>query len=230
MLVWLYVLLCFPWFNMYGTLCAFCTCLTISFPILRKFLAIISSKFFSYFFFYSSGTQKMQKLVHLILSQRSLRLSWIFCILFHLFCYSYVLLLMSSFMSVNICIMYLGWPMRKKWQPTPVFLPETSHGHRSLTGYSPISHKKLEMTEWLSTLGEYILKIVTSSSWIDPLCWSQCSFLSLVTVFVLVYILCDKSVATPTFFNLHLHGVFFPSLYFVSLLIDLQWFSCRQHI
>ena len=28
-------------------------------------------------------------------------------------------------------------PWRKKWQPTPVFLPGESHGHRSLTGYSP---------------------------------------------------------------------------------------------
>ena len=28
-------------------------------------------------------------------------------------------------------------PWRKKWQPTPVFLPEKVHGHRSLEGYSP---------------------------------------------------------------------------------------------
>ena len=26
---------------------------------------------------------------------------------------------------------------RRKWQPTPVFLPEESHGLRSLAGYSP---------------------------------------------------------------------------------------------
>ena len=26
---------------------------------------------------------------------------------------------------------------RRKWQPTPVFLPGESHGQRSLTGYSP---------------------------------------------------------------------------------------------
>ena len=38
-------------------------------------------------------------------------------------------------------------PWRKAWQPTPVFLPEESHGHRSLTGYSPSSHKELDMTE-----------------------------------------------------------------------------------
>ena len=28
-------------------------------------------------------------------------------------------------------------PWRKKWQPTPVFLPEKSHGQRSLVYYSP---------------------------------------------------------------------------------------------
>ena len=32
-------------------------------------------------------------------------------------------------------------PCRRKWQPTPVFLPEKSHGQRSLTGYSPNSHR-----------------------------------------------------------------------------------------
>ena len=26
-------------------------------------------------------------------------------------------------------------PWRRKWQPTPIFLPEESHGHRSLVGY-----------------------------------------------------------------------------------------------
>ena len=28
-------------------------------------------------------------------------------------------------------------PWRRKWQPTPVFLPGESHGQRSLEGYSP---------------------------------------------------------------------------------------------
>ena len=29
------------------------------------------------------------------------------------------------------------FPWKKKWQPTPVFLPGESHGQRSLVGYSP---------------------------------------------------------------------------------------------
>ena len=31
-------------------------------------------------------------------------------------------------------------PWRRKWQPTPVFLPGKSHGQRSLAGYSPWGH------------------------------------------------------------------------------------------
>ena len=29
-------------------------------------------------------------------------------------------------------------PWRRKWQPTPVFLPGEPHGQRSLAGYSPL--------------------------------------------------------------------------------------------
>ena len=38
-------------------------------------------------------------------------------------------------------------PWRRKWQPTPVFLPGESPGQRSLEGYSPLGHKELDMTE-----------------------------------------------------------------------------------
>ena len=33
-------------------------------------------------------------------------------------------------------------PGRRAWQPTPVVLPEESHGQRSLVGYSPWGHKE----------------------------------------------------------------------------------------
>ena len=36
---------------------------------------------------------------------------------------------------------------RRAWPPTPVFLPEESHGQRSLVGHSPQRHKELDMTE-----------------------------------------------------------------------------------
>ena len=38
-------------------------------------------------------------------------------------------------------------PQRRKWQPTPVFLPGKSHGQRSLAGYSSWDHKALGTTE-----------------------------------------------------------------------------------
>ena len=31
-------------------------------------------------------------------------------------------------------------PLKRKWQPTPVFLPGKSHGQRSLVSYSPWGH------------------------------------------------------------------------------------------
>ena len=41
-------------------------------------------------------------------------------------------------------------PWRRKWQPTPVFLPAKSHGQKSLVGYSPWGHKESNMTEQLN--------------------------------------------------------------------------------
>ena len=38
-------------------------------------------------------------------------------------------------------------PWRRKWQLTPVFLTEKSHGQRSLAGYSPWGHKESDMAE-----------------------------------------------------------------------------------
>ena len=39
------------------------------------------------------------------------------------------------------------FPWRSTWQHTPVFLPEKSHGQRTLAGYSPQGHKESDMTE-----------------------------------------------------------------------------------
>ena len=42
-------------------------------------------------------------------------------------------------------------PWRRKWQPSPVFLPGESHGQRSLADYSLWGRKGLDTTERLST-------------------------------------------------------------------------------
>ena len=40
-------------------------------------------------------------------------------------------------------------PWRRKWQPTPVFLPGEAHGRRSLVGYSLPGSKESDTTERL---------------------------------------------------------------------------------
>ena len=40
-------------------------------------------------------------------------------------------------------------PWRRKWWPTPVLLPGTFHGLRSLVGYSPWGRKELDTTQRL---------------------------------------------------------------------------------
>ena len=39
---------------------------------------------------------------------------------------------------------------RRKWQPTPGFLPGELHRQRSLAGYSPWGRKESDMTEQLT--------------------------------------------------------------------------------
>ena len=45
-------------------------------------------------------------------------------------------------------VLSLGWKdlWRRKWEPTPIFLPGKSHGQRSLVGYRPWDHKESDMT------------------------------------------------------------------------------------
>ena len=46
---------------------------------------------------------------------------------------------------------------RRKWQPTPVFLPGKSHGQGSLVGYSPWGHKKCQtqVSNWVHMLAAF---------------------------------------------------------------------------
>ena len=58
----------------------------------------------------------------------------------------------------------LGWedPLGRAWQPTPVFLPEESHGRISLVAYSPQGHKESDMTEQLHSLTHNLDSILKS--------------------------------------------------------------------
>ena len=48
------------------------------------------------------------------------------------------------------CIRKIPW--KRRWQPTPVFLPGKSRGQRSLMGYSPWSCKRVLVTNKQNTL------------------------------------------------------------------------------
>ena len=50
---------------------------------------------------------------------------------------------------------------RRKWQPTPVFLPGKSQGQRSLGGCSPWGHKESDMTEYTVYLIKIVIKVIT---------------------------------------------------------------------
>ena len=62
--------------------------------------------------------------------------------------------LCSHQMEKNLPAVFNPWvgkiSWRRKWQPTPVFLPGEFHGHRSLVGYSKWGRKELDMTERLT--------------------------------------------------------------------------------
>ena len=71
-------------------------------------------------------------------------------------------------------------PWRRKWHPTPVFLPGESHGPRSLAGYSPRGGKASGTTERLHShfvvpLGQFLAGTLSPSlrtllvfSWLSP--------------------------------------------------------------
>ena len=54
----------------------------------------------------------------------------------------------------------MGTESRRKWQPTPAFLPGESRGQRSLAGYSPKGPKELDTTVVMHTMGMEYLSIV----------------------------------------------------------------------
>ena len=59
----------------------------------------------------------------------------------------------------------LGWkdPWRRKWQPSPVFLPGESHWQRSLAGYSLWGHKELDTTQQLT----HTIRKVRIQNWLQ---------------------------------------------------------------
>ena len=59
---------------------------------------------------------------------------------------------------------------RRKWQPTPLFLPRESHGQRSLVGVSSRGLKAQTQLEWLSSSS---IQYLFFSSWHTPSVWQS---------------------------------------------------------
>ena len=86
-------------------------------------------------------------------------------------------------------------PLRRKWQPTPVFLPGKSRGQRSLGGYSPWGRKSQTQLGNYATITT-ILTLMLSVLCLQALslcatCWSSAaitSFLALQSSFYLLFL------------------------------------------
>ena len=63
----------------------------------------------------------------------------------------------SRRLRFNPCVWKIPW--RRKWQPTPVFLPGKSHEQRSLAGYSPWGSKESDTIE-RTTLGKWFKLLI----------------------------------------------------------------------
>ena len=60
---------------------------------------------------------------------------------------------------VCVCVcMCVSKLWRRKWQPTPVFLPGEPHGHKSLVCYSAWGYKELDTTLATEQVCVYILE------------------------------------------------------------------------
>ena len=66
---------------------------------------------------------------------------------------------------------------RRKWQPTPVFLPGKSHGQRSLGGYSPWGRKESDTTERLHFTSALLTMPKPLTVWMTINCGNQCQVL-----------------------------------------------------
>ena len=88
-------------------------------------------------------------------------------------------------------------PWRKKWKPTPVFLPGESHEQRSLVGYSPWGSQKVgyDWAQHISTPQEVFISYFwtelpywsTMPNWSSP--WIPRKAIVPVTLFALIIVI-----------------------------------------
>ena len=73
-------------------------------------------------------------------------------------------------------------PQRKKWQPTPAFLPGEFHGQNSLADYSPWGRKESYMIERLTcTLSDFCMTLASvPHSFASQLCSDLRSYIACI--------------------------------------------------
>ena len=85
------------------------------------------------------------------------------CLFFLFFFFSFEEVKLLTFREVEI-LTRLNTLWRRKWQPTPVFLPGEFHGQRSLVGYSPqVTKSRTRLSDFtsLNTLWLFSLFTIT---------------------------------------------------------------------
>ena len=80
-------------------------------------------------------------------------------------------------------------PWRRKWLPTPVFLPRVFHGQRSLAGCSPWGHKQSDMTEQFHFLSFFLIHKIKFYLFKCTVLWL--SYLSMFSRFIHVWHVSD---------------------------------------
>ena len=85
------------------------------------------------------------------------------------------------------------FPWRRKWQPTPIFLPGEFHGQRSLVDYSPWDRKESEMMEQLTyNVNSVSYSFLVLSIILLPDIREQGTQVSICKDYFLKFLLCDK--------------------------------------
>ena len=69
----------------------------------------------------------------------------------------------------NLWVKKISW--RRKWKPSPLFLPGKSHGRRSLVGYSPWHCRRVGIY-LVSKQQHLLLKYRKTSLWVFACLWS----------------------------------------------------------